>query len=106
MRKTNLTKEEARELIKYDFESGRAWQQRRDRKWFKTQRAYSTWNTCHAGKEITSDNGNGYYQVILLGEKFLLHRVIWLYVTGEWPKGDIDHINGIKTLLYNRPLSY
>ena len=28
--------------------------------------------------------------------RFCVHRIIWAYVNGEWPKDQIDHINGIK----------
>jgi hypothetical protein len=27
---------------------------------------------------------------------YLEHRVIWLWVTGEWPLHGIDHIDGVK----------
>jgi len=38
----------------------------------------------------------GYICVRVNYKTFKAHRLIWLYVYGEWPKGEIDHINGIK----------
>jgi hypothetical protein len=29
--------------------------------------------------------------------RMLAHRVAWKYVTGKWPNGQIDHINGNRT---------
>lgn len=28
------------------------------------------------------------------GKRYTHHRVVWLMATGQWPAGDIDHING------------
>lgn len=38
----------------------------------------------------------GYRFIMLDGEKFNAGRLAWLLVTGDWPKDDIDHINGDK----------
>ena len=37
---------------------------------------------------------NGYRTANFKGDVYKIHRLIWLYVTGEWPAHDIDHING------------
>lgn len=34
-----------------------------------------------------------YLDITIDGKQYVLHRVIWLYVYGEWPEKDIDHIN-------------
>ena len=36
---------------------------------------------------------NGYLMTCLDGNPVMVHRVIWLHVTGVWPVGDIDHKN-------------
>ena len=40
---------------------------------------------------------DGYIQVSIMQSKYLAHRVVWCKHYGEWPEGEIDHINGIKT---------
>lgn len=43
---------------------------------------------------VKPDSG---YRVVRVGGRLLrAHRVIWVWMTGENPAGDIDHINGIR----------
>ena len=47
-----------------------------------------------AGK-IAGSYSNKYIQISTTKGTFFAHRLAWLYVYGEWPKYQIDHINGI-----------
>lgn len=38
-------------------------------------------------------SGPGYIQTHVNGKTIYLHRYIWLLHTGDWPEGEIDHIN-------------
>ena len=96
-----LTQEDIRELITYDPISGKAFWNKRDVKWFRESGTGGSlgnsirWNNKNAGKEIINKNAGGYIYPCILRVHFLLHRVIYLYMTGEWPLF-IDHINGIR----------
>lgn len=55
------------------------------------------WNTKWSGKEaFTSKNGSGYLTGNVFRKFFSAHRIAWALYYGEWPKGDIDHINGVR----------
>lgn len=44
-----------------------------------------------------SDMTKGYLRVFWDGKYHKAHRVAWFLTYGEWPKGQIDHIDGDKT---------
>jgi hypothetical protein len=48
-------------------------------------------NSRVAGKVAGSLRPSGYLSVQIEGESYQIHRLAWLYMTGEWPKGGIDH---------------
>lgn len=43
------------------------------------------------------DTGIGYWRLRYKGKSYKASRVAWLYVTGVWPKNQIDHKNLKKT---------
>lgn len=47
-----------------------------------------------AGMVAGAKQLTGHYAVQLNGKKYLLHRLAWLYMTGDWPVYGIDHIDG------------
>jgi hypothetical protein len=44
--------------------------------------------------EVAGSAGGRYYHIQLFRKKYKSHRLAWLYITGRWPKAEIDHING------------
>ena len=74
---TRLTK-----LMRYDSETG------------IFIRLVSTSNIVRVGDRADSHVGNGYRRVWIDGRRYFAHRLAWFYVHGEWPKDEIDHING------------
>jgi hypothetical protein len=39
---------------------------------------------------------DGYVSVAIDGHHYLAHRLAWLLAYGQWPNGQIDHINGAR----------
>ena len=51
----------------------------------------------NAGMIAGSLNGSGYQIISIDAKRYYSHRLAWLYVYGELPSCQIDHINGIRT---------
>lgn len=79
-----ITAEEARQLFHYNPETGElTWK-------------VSLSTRAPVGHIVRSKDGAGYYRVGVRGKKYKAHRIAWLMTYGQWPKGQIDHINGIR----------
>ena len=48
------------------------------------------------GKESGSLTPEGYKTTSIDSRSYKCHRLAWLYMTGCWPDGQIDHINGCR----------
>jgi hypothetical protein len=78
-----LSAERVRHLLSYDQETGVL-------SWRFARRGISAGPAGAIAK-------NGYVYVCVDGGHYLAHRLAWLYVTGSWPDGVIDHRNGVRT---------
>lgn len=76
-----LTPERLRELVHYDPETG------------ALTRLVASGST-KVGDVVGSAHTAGYIEASVGSARYLVHRLIWLYVCGQWPTGEIDHING------------
>lgn len=78
-----LTAERLREVLDYDAETGI----------FRWKASCS--NQKRVGDIAGSVSKSGYRQIRVERRLYLAHRLAWLYVTGHWPDGDVDHKNMI-----------
>ncbi len=81
----NLTLDRLREVLHYDPETG-IWT------WLVTLSSRNP-----AGNlACKTKHDTGYHRVSIDGHRYKAHRLAWLYMTGEWPKNQIDHKNIIR----------
>lgn len=55
-----------------------------------------TRRTAKAGDVAGQLNSQGYRAVKVDGYLYSMSHIIWLYVTGHWPKEEMDHINRVR----------
>lgn len=79
-----VTRERLIELLDYDFDTG-----------LFTHKA--TRPGVRGGRVAGSASGNGHIKIIVDGRHCHAHNLAWLVVTGEWPIGELDHRNGVKS---------
>ena len=48
------------------------------------------------GEKAGFISNTGYHCIRIKGQDYAAHRLAWLYVHGDWPKHQIDHIDGNK----------
>lgn len=80
-----LTQERLRQLLDYDPETGL----------FRWKNPTSV--RVKVGDVADTLNSEGYLRVGIDGKRYRAHRLAHLYMTGEFPENDVDHINGIRT---------
>jgi len=84
-----LTADQLRTLLDYNHETGVFRWRRRDQLGHYAR----TWNTRYAGT-VAGTSQHGYIQIMINGTLYLGHRLAFLWVTGNWPEFEGDHIDG------------
>lgn len=78
-----MTQEELKSILNYNGETG-------EFSWLPAKMKWKRLN------RVGSKKASGYMQVGIGDKVYYQHRLAWLYMTGEWPDSEIDHINGIR----------
>lgn len=85
-----LTVEFVRSILDYDPSTGLfRWKPRADRA--------NKWNTRYAGQIAGTTNAvSGYVIIMIAKANYSAHVLAWLYMTGEWAPGGVDHRHGVR----------
>lgn len=87
--RSDLTASALKERLSYDHESGLF-------TWKASPSQRPQWNGRYNATMAGRTMATGYRGIRINDVHYLEHRLAWLYVTGDWPAGRLDHINGIR----------
>jgi hypothetical protein len=62
--------------------------------WLKPSAYHCEKANTEAGGPVPAGNGKFYHVITFKGRKFKRSRLAWLYMMGEWPPHQVNHING------------
>jgi len=79
-----ITQAELKENLHYDAETG------------VFTRRIALARRVQIGDVAGCKRSDGYISIRVCGKSRQAHRLAWLHTYGNWPKGEIDHINHIK----------
>lgn len=94
--------EHLKEIATYNPITGDVVWKERGPKTFRRAGPYASaiserWNKNRAGRPITTVSPMGYVITCIEKRTVMAHRMAWAIYFGEWPQGQIDHINGNKS---------
>lgn len=81
----DISAEEVRKALHYDAETG------------VFRRNGASAKSGKHGRAVGWINATGYLRIGVRGRAYMAHRLAWLYVHGEWPRHQVDHIDGCRT---------
>ncbi len=96
-RHVNPTAHELRELLNYDPETGMFSWKPRPRESFARPCDATRFERRCAGRPVGGLNDKGYIAIAIHGRVYVAHRLAWVMITGEWPQGEIDHVNHVRS---------
>lgn len=82
MADANLNAAQLRDILRYDPITGSFY------------RLKNTGSTGRVGPVNVRPSTRGAYSICVRAHKHYAHRLAWLYMTGEWPTHEVDHIDG------------
>lgn len=86
--------EALRKFFRYEPETGFLFWRERPVEDFKTVSRWKAWNKTYAGtRALASCTDGRYLRGTIAGDAYYAHRVVWAIVYGEWPDGEVDHID-------------
>jgi hypothetical protein len=89
----SIFRDEVVSRLSFDPETGEfTWRERPIRGFWDV-----AWNRLFAGKRAGTPDRFGYLRIGLGGGVFSAARMAWLVGRGDWPDGEIDHINRVKS---------